>query len=347
MLVTIAIPTFNRARCLDECLASIFEAIRRADAQGAVEVAVSDNASTDDTESVAARYSQEGAPFTYRRQPENVGCHRNYRAAAELGRGRFVWIVGDDDRLSPAAVRHVLAALRGGSDAVISNVSVHSHDFQRVIKSHFIGIPHTVKFHDSNHLMATLGIHVGFISATVIDRERFLAVPYDDYMKYDLDGTCFMHAAYRVLQSCTDITFIGDPVVFNRAPGLGELIPDEGRRASSNEEHEEAEWVRFFAEGFPKTLRELGRYGYSRRATQRATTRLLLDYILPHLYYLRYTGRRVAALRTGYCRQTATVFSTWAVFLPLSFLPMWVLRPVHDIGKLLKRASSKSWRSAF
>ena len=65
-LVSICIPTYNRAPYLKKCLDSLV--CQPEFQQGLVEIVVSDNASTDDTEKVAEAYSTaypEGkGPFT-------------------------------------------------------------------------------------------------------------------------------------------------------------------------------------------------------------------------------------------------------------------------------------------
>lgn len=107
-LLSICIPTYNRARFLTECLASI-------ETQGVndgFEVVVSDNASTDDTLAVLAQFESR-LPLRWIVQPTNLGADRNFDAVVNFAQNEFCWILGSDDCLEPDSLRVVLDLLRG------------------------------------------------------------------------------------------------------------------------------------------------------------------------------------------------------------------------------------------
>src|SRR3954454_12006058 len=66
-----------------------------------LELVISDNASTDDTEEVCRALAAEDPRVTYHRNPENVGLLNNFVAAMGHARGTFFRWVGDDDWLAP------------------------------------------------------------------------------------------------------------------------------------------------------------------------------------------------------------------------------------------------------
>jgi abequosyltransferase len=111
-VLTIAIPTFERAAELDRQLAWLARAVEGH--EDAVELVVSDNCSSDATAEVVARWQRTLGPdlLQARRQPENVGAIRNIRDCLVRARQPHVWVVGDDDHLQPTAVTAVLARLR-------------------------------------------------------------------------------------------------------------------------------------------------------------------------------------------------------------------------------------------
>ena len=63
-----------------------------------IEVCVSDNGSTDRTESVVLEHANSMA-LKYVKNEENVGVAKNILRAVDLSEGEFVWLVGDDDVL--------------------------------------------------------------------------------------------------------------------------------------------------------------------------------------------------------------------------------------------------------
>lgn len=111
-LLTIGIPTYNRAATLRECLARLLADLEPCAAR--VEVIVSDNASADDTPAVLA-----GAESQWRgrlrlrctRQETNVGVSRNVVSLFYAARGRYFMFLGDDDCLSAPTIPELLAVL--------------------------------------------------------------------------------------------------------------------------------------------------------------------------------------------------------------------------------------------
>jgi glycosyltransferase involved in cell wall biosynthesis len=73
-----------------------------------LELVISDNASTDETEEVCRELARSDRRVRYHRQAENIGLFNNFRAAMRLARGAFFRWVGDDDRLDPRCVSRSL-----------------------------------------------------------------------------------------------------------------------------------------------------------------------------------------------------------------------------------------------
>lgn len=104
MKLSICIPTFNRAAHLSNCLQSIASASARSNYE--VQICVSDNCSTDGTESVVLA-AERRLKLKYRKNPRNLGMAKNFLSAVQMADGEFVWLIGDDDLLFP----HALEAL--------------------------------------------------------------------------------------------------------------------------------------------------------------------------------------------------------------------------------------------
>ena len=77
-LVSIGVPTFNRAASLQKCLASIM-----AQTYANIELIVSDNASTDETPDVIADYQNRDPRVRAFRQPVNCEGVPNFRFVRE------------------------------------------------------------------------------------------------------------------------------------------------------------------------------------------------------------------------------------------------------------------------
>jgi glycosyltransferase involved in cell wall biosynthesis len=92
-VVTIGIPTYNRAEAF--LLQAINSALKQT--YGHIEVLVSDNASTDNTESVVKGLSDKR--IKYHRHSKNIGANNNFNACVELAQGDYFVLLPDDDLL--------------------------------------------------------------------------------------------------------------------------------------------------------------------------------------------------------------------------------------------------------
>lgn len=116
IVLTIGIPTFNRGKYLRRCLDAITE---QAGNNPAVEILVSNNYSTDNTEEIAKFYKNNYFNVRYFCQKENIGGSNNFRFIYTHAQGRFVVIVGDDDYLVQTYIHNILIALRQAPDIAL------------------------------------------------------------------------------------------------------------------------------------------------------------------------------------------------------------------------------------
>lgn len=95
-LLSICIPTYNRANHLDSLLAKIEKQIDGLD-ENLVRIYVSDNKSEDHTKDVMAKYQSRLKNLTCNTNDENVGMMGNFLKLYKIAQGEFVWLFGDDD----------------------------------------------------------------------------------------------------------------------------------------------------------------------------------------------------------------------------------------------------------
>lgn len=103
-LVSICIPTYNRAACLRQTLDSILPQSEFKD--GRVEVIINDNASTDDTEAVGRKYASKYYNLHYFRNPENV-LDKNYPITFSRANGKLRKLNNDTAVLLPDALKYL------------------------------------------------------------------------------------------------------------------------------------------------------------------------------------------------------------------------------------------------
>jgi glycosyltransferase involved in cell wall biosynthesis len=103
-LVSIGIPTYNRANLLGRAIESVL-----AQDYPNLELLICDNASTDNTRQVCEAYVAQHPKLRYIRQPKNEGATGNFRAAFENTRGEFFAWLGDDDWMDRSYVARCAA----------------------------------------------------------------------------------------------------------------------------------------------------------------------------------------------------------------------------------------------
>ena len=129
-LLTIAIPTYNRAMYLDICLKRIWDEIVSLSPlqRCLVKVYVSDNASADDTPEVIVKYEEMMFGFFKGvRNNKNMGMDFNFSQCYEAANSPYVWVFGDDDVLLPGGLAKVLNIL---IDNKIDLLYVNNYWFQ-------------------------------------------------------------------------------------------------------------------------------------------------------------------------------------------------------------------------
>lgn len=107
-MLSICIPTFNRAEHLLNCLNSIGS--QSYDEGESIEVLVSDNFSTDDTWERIAKFSFANPDINLKifRNKENVGAVENCKVLARMSTGDNLFWLTDDDYLLPGALKNLV-----------------------------------------------------------------------------------------------------------------------------------------------------------------------------------------------------------------------------------------------
>ncbi len=184
-LLTIAVPTFNRAGQLQRLLQALEPQVV---GEPDVEVLVADNASEDATAEVIAaaerRFKAAGARFRSFRHASNIGSDANFAFCFREAAGRFFWMCGDDDLIVPDAVAEMLPLLKDpqGGPAEVDLVYATSYGFREDPSAERVGDPlsrrvHTIR--DARTFALVVNIMFTFISGMVVNKERLESLPHE------------------------------------------------------------------------------------------------------------------------------------------------------------------------
>lgn len=114
IILSICIPTFNRADVLKYSLDQIVKATK--DYQDLIEINISDNNSTDDTEYIVNQYIDQPNLFYYKNSV-NIGFNLNIIKLIDYhATGKFCWIIGDDDFIDNESIPNVISVIQKNED---------------------------------------------------------------------------------------------------------------------------------------------------------------------------------------------------------------------------------------
>lgn len=129
-LLTVAIPTFNRAQILNQQLAWLADAIRGFESE--CEVIVSDNCSPDNTQDVIQKwqsiFADRGVIFKANRNPENMGLVKNIAYCINAATSKYIWTVGDDDPIEKNALGFVISKVKENPDVSLIYLNFSGRD---------------------------------------------------------------------------------------------------------------------------------------------------------------------------------------------------------------------------
>jgi glycosyltransferase involved in cell wall biosynthesis len=91
---------------------------------GNLELVISDNGSTDDTEDVCRDLARSDSRIVYHRQPQNIGLLNNFRYVIGAATGTYFRWIGDDDRLEPTFVTRCLQVFQADPRLVLVTTGI-------------------------------------------------------------------------------------------------------------------------------------------------------------------------------------------------------------------------------
>ena len=128
-ILSICIPTYNRAINLINCLESLFANKKKYLDQ--ITVCISDNCSTDNTEQVVSEYMDK-LPIIYSKNKTNLGIPRNFLKVVDMSNAEYIWLIGDDDLFLENSIERVLNLINKNKDVDFFYVNSYHLDTEYV-----------------------------------------------------------------------------------------------------------------------------------------------------------------------------------------------------------------------
>lgn len=172
-ILSICIPTYNRAEILRHTLEHYFES---PECDETIEVIVSDNASTDDTQLVCEHFSRNYSNFKYYRNEENVR-DANFAIVLDYAKGEYVKLMNDTIYIPTEGLR-------------LMKQQIHTYSKTKE-PIFFITGPVYERIKQRNVRCANLNEYIGYVSLFCTAINMF-GTWREDWQKID-DKTCKAH----------------------------------------------------------------------------------------------------------------------------------------------------------
>lgn len=125
-LLSICIPTYERLGYLKECVQSA-----RDQTWSNIEIIIGNDGTNEKLADWASKIARTDPRIRYQKNRDRLGLAGNWNAVARASRGKYLVIVGDDDRLLPTFAERLMSA-GDGADVLFSNHHVIDADGARL-----------------------------------------------------------------------------------------------------------------------------------------------------------------------------------------------------------------------
>ena len=171
-LLTIAIPTYNGGRTIRNMLNLLLPQCK-----DQVEIIISDNCSTDDTQEIIKNFKHNWEIINYHRNEINIGPDANFLQCMKMANGTFTWLVSDDDIVFEGAVIKILQFLKAHKN--VGLVYLTTRDFRGTYTDidscsvHKPEVNEDLCTRDKTEFMRYAGSYWGFMSSYLCNTKKF------------------------------------------------------------------------------------------------------------------------------------------------------------------------------
>ncbi len=303
-ILSICIPTYNRANLLAESLDSILESVKGFENE--VEIIISDNASTDNTLDVVREFQKMTPSILYSRNNENV-IDENFFIAITMAHGDYVWLFADDDLMEKNAVKVVVTKIKEGYNLIISNYSKWDKDFTQLLAPKEYLFNKNIFIKNHNVLLKKFSIRIQFISSVIIKRSLILSVNNHEYEALHEFGISYIYTIYSSIVNGLRGIFIKDTLVKYRGYN-SDIIGKE-------------KWYKYFVTGSNLLFRLLEQKGYKSHSICVAKNIVLKKYVFHDISNRKRNDEDIGGLFKCLLPFYKYSIFFWVAIVPLLILP--------------------------
>lgn len=308
--LTIAIPTYNRCNYLQECLESILPQITNE-----VDIIVSDNASTDETQKVIKKYS-EYEFIHYYRNDKNLGMDGNFLNCLNKAQGKYIHLMSDDDIMLPGTINAIIDCINKiGPDFIHLNTCSFEGNFSGIENCSNVrfSMSNNLVTKDKNLFLEKINVYITYLSSLVLKNELVRQINKPEQFL----GTFFLQSHIALLTTEGDKTLA--ILEHNSVAARG------GNTGGYN-------LYKIWVEEYKKLLLDTAvKAGYNRKCIERLYIKSIKAEIKGFILSFRIfnTGFDLKGKKI-LLRNTYMYPSVWLSVYPIAYLPVNILRLIRN-----------------
>lgn len=168
-IISICIPTYNRADFLKICINNIIN--QDAFSENKIEIVISDNNSPDNTYEVVKTFQKNYSNIKYFKNHENIWANLNLFKVSEYAIWEYIWFMWDDDEILNWWLKNVLNSIKSCNNVVFFQTnSLNNLDETLIINDWVKYFKKLIKINKITNLV----VFLLFLSMVIVKRENFI-----------------------------------------------------------------------------------------------------------------------------------------------------------------------------
>lgn len=173
-VLSLCFPTYNRGWCIKKQIEQLINCPK--EILDKIEIIISDNCSTDDTQNIVEDAIANGFNCKYMRNETNIGMDGNFVRCCRMVHGRYLWILGDDDIITLKSLVQIVNLLDVTEDYGLLHIYQKNGLYDKIIY-----------VNNKEEMIKSVSYFITFISANIVNARYISYVKFEDYM-----GTWFV-----------------------------------------------------------------------------------------------------------------------------------------------------------
>jgi abequosyltransferase len=318
-ILTIAIPTYNRSHELSNLIAHLAKEIDRITDN--IEIIVYDNASTDGTHEVLCSDLIKNTPaIKIFKQTQNVGMDLNFISCVSKSKGKYIWILSDDDLPTAGSIQLILKMLNLESpDLVYLNNLWSEAPYEHASKTELTEISYSRT--NAADFETVVNINLTFLSSAIFKNTSFIKG--EAILKYRSTNLSQLSWVIDRLINGSTFIHVNTTCIHARNNNSGGYSLFD-----------------VFGKNFVDIIRTEYKKTDALKSRGENIIRLMKIYYLPFLIWNYRVGRlKGFSAKTAYesiSYSSPKSLHTWLIIKPLTYLPMRVSRLFMLLSKIIR-----------